>query len=115
MASLGDPYYVGLRSAAGLHGAAHQQPQEFQVVTARARRPMVAGRARIRFLVKRDPERASTAYVQTETGTGIMRVPTPESTALDLVQVWSAPWIAPSPPASVVYQSLSGRPFSGLE
>src|SRR6266496_3549594 len=29
----GHPYYVGLLSAAALHGAGHQQPQEFQVVT----------------------------------------------------------------------------------
>jgi hypothetical protein len=43
------PYYVGLLSAAALHGAAHQQPQEFQVVTDRSVRPLVAGRARIRF------------------------------------------------------------------
>ncbi len=28
----GTPYYVGLLSAASLHGAAHQQPMEFQVV-----------------------------------------------------------------------------------
>ncbi len=27
------PYYVGLLSAASLQGAAHQQPQQFQVVT----------------------------------------------------------------------------------
>jgi predicted transcriptional regulator of viral defense system len=29
----GRRYYVGLLSAAALYGAAHQQPQEFQVVT----------------------------------------------------------------------------------
>ena len=31
----GQPYYVGLLSAAAIHGAAHQQPQEFQVMTNR--------------------------------------------------------------------------------
>ena len=31
MLSMKLPYYVGLLSAAGLHGASHQQPQEFQV------------------------------------------------------------------------------------
>ena len=30
---VGQPYYVGLLSAALLHGAAHQQPQQFHVVT----------------------------------------------------------------------------------
>src|SRR5450756_2149080 len=29
MAHIGQPYYVGLLSAAVLHGAAHQQPQQF--------------------------------------------------------------------------------------
>ena len=32
-AYLEQPYYVGLLSAASLQGAAHQQPQQFQVVT----------------------------------------------------------------------------------
>jgi hypothetical protein len=50
MRHLGKGYYVGVLSAAGLYGAAHQQPQEFQVVTELAARPVVAGRARIRFL-----------------------------------------------------------------
>jgi predicted transcriptional regulator of viral defense system len=84
MGHLGKPYYVGVLSAAGLHGAAHQQPQEFQVVTDVARRPMVAGRARIRFLGKRHLDKTSTTEVTTETGT--MRVSTPEATAIDLVR-----------------------------
>ena len=78
------PYYVGILSAAGLHGAAHHQPQEFQVVTDVARRPMAAGRARIRFMGKRDLEKTITTEVSTETG--VMRVSTPESTAIDLVR-----------------------------
>jgi predicted transcriptional regulator of viral defense system len=45
---------------------------------------MVAGRARIRFLGKRHPEKTSTTQVATETGT--MRVSTPEATAIDLVR-----------------------------
>ena len=40
----GQPYYVGLLSAAALHGAAHHQPQEFQVITNLQVRPAVAGR-----------------------------------------------------------------------
>ena len=47
------PYYVGLLSAAALHGSAHQQPQEFQVVTDASVRVTQAGRARIRFFMKR--------------------------------------------------------------
>lgn len=80
----GRPYYVGLLSAAALHGAAHQQPQEFQVVTDGQLRPAVAGRARIRFFSNRRLERTPTMSVKTETGT--MSVSTPEATALDLLR-----------------------------
>jgi hypothetical protein len=37
------PYYVGVLSAAALYGAAHRQPQEFQVVTDKTLRPAAAG------------------------------------------------------------------------
>lgn len=84
MKSLGRAYYVGLLSAAALHGAAHQQPQEFQVVTSTPLRPAVAGRATIRFFAKRHIERTPTQAIKTETGS--MRVSTPEATAFDLVR-----------------------------
>jgi predicted transcriptional regulator of viral defense system len=84
----GQPYYVGLLSAAALHGAAHHQPQEFQVITNLQVRPAVAGRARIRFFRKRDIERTPTLELKTETGT--IRVSTPESTALDLLRYLEA-------------------------
>jgi len=84
MRHLGKSYYVGVLSAAGLHGAAHEQPQEFQVVTRAAARPVVAGRARIRFLGKRRHDQTPTVELKTETGT--MRVSTPEGTAIDLVR-----------------------------
>lgn len=47
-------YYVGLLSAAALHGAADQQPQEFQVVAGSALRPVTVGRVRIRFFFRRN-------------------------------------------------------------
>jgi predicted transcriptional regulator of viral defense system len=84
MRHLSKAYYVGVLSAAALHGAAHQQPQEFQVVTRAAARPIVAGRARIRFLGKRRHDQTPTTELKTETGT--MRVSTPEATAIDLVR-----------------------------
>lgn len=84
MAFHGQPYYVGLLSAAALHGAAHQQPQQFQVLTDRPLRPATAGRMRIRFFTKRHLRTTPTIEVQTETGS--MRVSTPEATALDLVR-----------------------------
>ncbi len=84
----GQPYYVGLLSAAALHGAAHQQPQEFQVVTNEQLRPAIVGRARLRFFRKRGIERTPTIEMRTETGT--IRVSTPEATALDLLRYLQA-------------------------
>jgi predicted transcriptional regulator of viral defense system len=84
MSHLGKGYYIGVLSAASLHGAAHQQPQEFQVVTKLAARLVVAGRARIRFLGKRHFDCTLTMEMKTETGT--MRVSTPEATAIDLLR-----------------------------
>ncbi|MEF8985500.1 MAG: type IV toxin-antitoxin system AbiEi family antitoxin [Bacteroidales bacterium] len=39
MQYIGKSYYIGLLSAAALHGAAHQQPQEFFVVTSSKQAP----------------------------------------------------------------------------
>ena len=88
MRYLGRPYYVGVLSAAALHGAAHEQPQEFQVVTGVPQRPVLAGRARIRFLAKKHYERTRTAKLKTEAG--FMLVSTPEATAIDLLRYASA-------------------------
>lgn len=84
MKHLGRPYYVGLLSAASIYGAAHQAPQEFQVVTNVPQRPMSAGRARIRFVVKKNIE--ITAVNERKTETGMMWVSTPEATAVDLLR-----------------------------
>jgi predicted transcriptional regulator of viral defense system len=84
MDHLAQPYYVGLLSAAGLHGAAHQQPMVFQVITDRATRGMSAGRVRIEFHVSKLVDDVPIARVQTQTGN--MRVATPEVTAFDLVR-----------------------------
>ncbi len=84
MKAMGRIYYVGLLSAAGIHGASHHQPQEFQVVTDRPIRPMQIGRASIRFFTNRHA--ADTAVQAVKTSTGTMRVSTPEATAFDLVR-----------------------------
>ncbi len=84
MAFLNQPYYVGLLSAAAIHGASHQHPQTFQVMTNVPTRPVLAGRQQIHFHRNR---RLNDAVVQTvRTETGLMAVSTPESTALDLVR-----------------------------
>lgn len=84
MRALGRPYYVALLSAAALHGAGHQQPQELEVITDRPLRPVTVGKSRIRWITKRDAAETPTRDVNTPTGT--MRVSTPEATALDLVR-----------------------------
>jgi predicted transcriptional regulator of viral defense system len=78
------PYYVGLLSAASLHGASHHQPQEFQVVTNAQLRPIKISRQRIRFFTKRSIEK--TPVIDIKTPTGMIHVSTPEATILDLVR-----------------------------
>lgn len=78
------PYYVGLLSAAALHGASHQQPQVFQVLTDRSLRSISAGRTRIHFFASKYTARA--AAKEMKTPTGVMRVSTPETTVVDLVR-----------------------------
>lgn len=77
------PYYVGLLSAAAIHGAAHQKPQEFQVVTDTRLRPLRVGRGKIHFFIK--STLASTPMTEVKTETGLMQVSSPEATALDLI------------------------------
>lgn len=88
MQFLDQPYYVGLLTAAALHGAAHQQPMAFQVVTDRPTRKARAGRATIAFHVARNLPRIPTTSMPTDTGS--MLVSTPEATAFDLVRFASA-------------------------
>ncbi|MCX7009826.1 MAG: type IV toxin-antitoxin system AbiEi family antitoxin [Kiritimatiellaeota bacterium] len=83
MRFLGQPYYVALLSAAELHGAAHQRPQTFQVITSRAIREAEAAGLRIRFFKKANM--AATPQVKKRTFTGDIPVSSPAATALDLV------------------------------
>ena len=55
-------------SAAALHGAAHQQPQEFQVVDRWPAPPGPGRRARIRFFIKATVESTPVVDVKTQTG-----------------------------------------------
>ncbi len=67
-----------------MHGAAHQQPQEFQVVAGAVLRPLTVGRVRIRFFFRRRMDVAVTE--QMKTSSGFVPVSTPEMTAYDLVR-----------------------------
>ena len=81
-------YYVGILTAAALHGAGHQQPMVFQVIADRATRPMCAGRVRIEVHASRSVAAMPVERIDTETGT--MAVGTPETTAFDVVRFFSA-------------------------
>jgi predicted transcriptional regulator of viral defense system len=78
------PYYVALLSAAALHGAAHQQPQELQVMTTSHLRPIHVGRDRIRFFMKKDLGDTPTQKIKG--ATGFFPISTPEATAFDLIR-----------------------------
>ena len=88
MSGLQRQYYVGILTAAALHGAAHQQPMVFQVVADRATRAMRAGRVQIDVHASRSVSEMPVTRLETETGT--MAVATPETTAFDLVRFFSA-------------------------
>ena len=78
------PYYVSLLSAAALHGSAHQQPQEFQVISSSPLRSIQIGRERIKFFTKKHI--AHTPTEKKKGATGFFLVSTPEATAFDLIR-----------------------------
>lgn len=85
MSHLKKKYYVGLLNAAALHGAAHQQPQEYFVLTGLpALRMRITKGLKIHYLTKKTF--LSTGIEQRKTDTGYFFISTPELTAFDLVQ-----------------------------
>ncbi len=76
-------YYVGLLSAALYHGAAHQQPQVFQVMIATKRKNIQCGQISIQFITNQQLSKASTSLLNTRSGT--LKVSTLETTARDLL------------------------------
>lgn len=83
MDHLEEVYYAGLLSAAEYHGAAHQRPQVFQVVVAKPRRPIVCGNIRVDFIYRKNAAEIPTEY--RNTSAGVIKIATPEATALDVV------------------------------
>jgi len=81
---LNTQYYVGLLTAAMLHGAAHQKPQQFQVIVDRQLRPLVRGPYYIRFFYKKHI--ADSAWETRKSPAGYYRISTPEMTAYDLLR-----------------------------
>jgi predicted transcriptional regulator of viral defense system len=83
MTDEGRGYYVALLSAASIHGAGHQQAQEFQVMVEFQRKSATVGRHRLAFFVRAAAELMPHMEVKTPTGT--MLVSTKGTTLLDLV------------------------------
>lgn len=78
------PYYVGMLSAALLHGAAHQQPQEYHVVVPRPERPILSRHISIRFFQNRAMLRVKTERIKGYSG--FLPVSPPAATAFDLAR-----------------------------
>jgi predicted transcriptional regulator of viral defense system len=78
-------YYLGLYSAAALHGAGHQQPMESQVIIHKpALRVISNKKQKITFFTKSHWK--SRWLIQKKTESGYIWVSSPELTAFDLVQ-----------------------------
>lgn len=76
-------YYVGGLSAASLHGASHQAPQELQIMTSYPITKIKYGKTRIKFLTKKRIENLPTQKIKTQTG--MIDVSPPEVTVFDLL------------------------------
>lgn len=84
MAWLKLDYYVGLLSAAQYYGATHHQPQEFQVIVRKPRRSIQCGKIKVTFIARKNLELVPVVH-RFSTDRGVVKVSSPEATALDLV------------------------------
>lgn len=85
MKELNRPYYLALLSAAAYHGASHQQPQEFFVVTGfPVLRPMQKKGLKVNYISKK--EIPSTLIDTRKTEAGYLKISNPVLTAIDLIQ-----------------------------
>lgn len=85
MEELKRPYYLALLNAAANHGAAHQQPQEFYVVTNfPALRPTYKKGLKVNYFSKKELPEKLLDIKKTETG--YLKISNPVLTATDLIQ-----------------------------
>ena len=83
MKYLAKPYYVGVLSAASIHGAAHHRPMEFQVVSDSSISDIEKGSTPIKFI---ENKRIDVVPIYEEkVRTGYIDIATPEATAVDAV------------------------------
>ena len=84
MDHLAVPYYAGLLTAAAYHGAAHQRPMKYQVVSSyQARNDYIMGKLQIEMIFKKDIEHCPVN--KRPVATGYLNVASPELTAIDLI------------------------------
>ncbi len=83
MTFVGKPYYVALLSAAALHGASHQQPQEFFVVTTFKQLTTKKKGIRINYIIKKNIP--FNLLEKRKTESGYVNISSPALTATDLV------------------------------
>lgn len=81
---LDEDYYVGLLTAASIHGASNQQVRFFQVILSHQRKPMMSGRKAIVFHSSKKMNLTLTEKVKTPAG--YMTVSCAESTVLDIIR-----------------------------
>lgn len=85
MKELNRPYYLAMLNAAAYHGASHQQPQEFFVVTSfPVLRPMQKKGLKVNFISKK--ELPVTLLDNRKTEAGYMKISNSALTAADLIQ-----------------------------
>lgn len=76
-------YYAGLLTSALYHGASHQKPQVFQIVTDKQIKALQFGRVKIQFVYKKNMEKLPTQLITVKTG--YLKIATPELTVYDLL------------------------------
>lgn len=85
MSYLGKPYYISLLSAAELHGAAHQRPQKFSVMTILPK-TSTSSQYNNQLMWNYRREIPESLLMQKNSETGRVKFSSPELTAVDLVQ-----------------------------
>lgn len=89
MKFLNRDYYVGLLNAAALHGAAHQQPQTYSIITEGIPlRKIQNNKVNIVFYTKKIWNKEDVERKKVDTG--YINISSPELTALDLVSYYDA-------------------------
>ncbi|MDT8394657.1 MAG: type IV toxin-antitoxin system AbiEi family antitoxin [Bacteroidales bacterium] len=84
MKFIGKKYYVGLYSAAMLHGAAHQQPQEFYIIN---ESPNIRNIKKDKLIINFSEKKSFPEYgvEEKKTDTGFIQISGKELTFLDLI------------------------------